>query len=71
MLFFSGCPFGLLPTLEVDGQLIAESNAICRFIAKKVGLYGEDAIEQAHIDMVIDNMADMDHGKHHFCCSSV
>ncbi len=56
-------PFGLLPNLEVDGQVIAESIAICRFIAKKVGLYGSDPLEQAQIDMVIDNLSDLDQGR--------
>ncbi len=43
----------------MDGAVIAESNTICRFIAKKVGLYGEDPVEQAQVDMVIDNISDL------------
>ena len=43
----------------MDGAVIAESNTICRFIAKKVGLYGEDPLEQAQVDMVIDNISDL------------
>ena len=60
-------PFGLLPVLEVEGGqvVIAESNTICRFIAKKVGLYGsgDDPVEQAQIDMVVDNLADLENGE--------
>ncbi len=60
-----GTPYELLPILEVDdGVIIGESNAIARFLAKKVGLYGDadDAVTQAHIDMVIDNIGDIDSG---------
>ncbi len=52
-------PFGQLPVLEVDGGVIAQSNAICRFIAKKAGLYGKDDLEQASIDMIIDFIGDL------------
>ncbi len=53
-------PFGVLPVLEVDGEVISESIAICRYIAKTVGLYGETPLEQAQIDMVVDNINDFE-----------
>ena len=30
-------PFGALPVLEVDGQIVAQSNAINRYVGKLVG----------------------------------
>ena len=57
---FSAMPFGVLPVLEVDGEVISESIAICRYIAKTVGLYGETPLEQAQIDMVVDNINDFE-----------
>ncbi len=56
----SEMPFGVLPVLEVDGEVISESIAICRYIAKTVGLYGETPLEQAQIDMVVDNINDFE-----------
>lgn len=31
------CPFGQLPILEVNGKILAQSNAILRFVGKKTG----------------------------------
>ena len=47
-------PFHILPILEVDGQVIGQSNAIGRFLAKRFNLYGNDDIEQAKVDALID-----------------
>ncbi len=52
-------PFGQLPVLEVDGVVVAQSNSICRLVAKRAGLYGESDLEQAAVDMVIDFVADL------------
>ena len=56
-------PFGFMPILEVDGEVIAESTAICRYIAKTVGLYEGTSLEQAQIDMVIDNINELEFSK--------
>src|ERR1043166_7304225 len=36
-------PFGALPVLEVDGQTLAQSNAINRYVGKLTDLYPTDA----------------------------
>lgn len=41
--------------LQIDGDIqIAQSFAIARFVAKKIGLAGTDDIESAFIDSVAD-----------------
>ncbi len=47
-------PFGRLPTLEVDGRTVAQSNAINRYVGKLTGLYPEDALEAAACDEVME-----------------
>ncbi|KAI6176328.1 GST protein [Aphelenchoides bicaudatus] len=47
-------PFGQLPVLETNGQLIPQSYAIARYLSKKYGLYGSNYEEAAQIDAVAD-----------------
>ncbi|GMT27464.1 hypothetical protein PFISCL1PPCAC_18761, partial [Pristionchus fissidentatus] len=51
-------PFGQLPLLEVDGAPIAQSTAILRFLGKQFELTGKTPLEQAKLDMVVDQMND-------------
>ena len=37
--------FGCLPTLEIDGQVVTQSNAMARYVGKLAGLYPEDDLE--------------------------
>ena len=49
-------PFGQVPILEVDGQVIAQTGAIARFCGKLGGLYPKDNdLEAALIDQFIDD----------------
>ncbi|TRY73251.1 hypothetical protein TCAL_07392 [Tigriopus californicus] len=50
----SKTPWGQLPILEFEGVTIAQTMTICRFVAKKAGLAGINALEQAQMDMVAD-----------------
>ncbi len=50
--------FEQLPMLEYDGVKLAQTRAICRFLAKKAGLAGKDDIEQCRVDMIIDHVYD-------------
>jgi len=47
-----------MPILEIDGVVVPESRAICRLIARRVGLAGKNDIEDALIDGVVDFLSD-------------
>jgi prostaglandin-H2 D-isomerase / glutathione transferase len=47
-------PFGALPVLEVDGQTVAQSNGINRYVGKLAGLYPGDAWQAALCDEAMD-----------------
>lgn len=49
-----GTPFGALPVLERDGQSVAQSNAINRYVGKLAGLYPTDAWQAALCDETMD-----------------
>merc|ERR1711976_539691 len=51
-------PFGTLPVLEVDGQQLAQSTAIYRFLARELGLCGKDDFAQAQCDAISDYVQD-------------
>jgi glutathione S-transferase len=42
-------PFGALPLLEVDGQIVAQSNAINCYVGKLADLYPSDPWEAAAV----------------------
>ena len=52
-------PFGALPVLEVDGQTIAQSNAINRYVGKLVDLYPSDPWQAALCDEAMEAMEDI------------
>jgi glutathione S-transferase len=47
-------PFGGLPVLEVDGQAVAQSCGVCRFVGKLAGLYPDDPLQAAFCDETMD-----------------
>jgi len=47
-------PFGALPVLERDGQAVAQSNGINRYVGKLGGLYPNDAWQAALCDEAMD-----------------
>jgi len=55
-------PFGKLPVLEVTENghttVVAQSKAIERLIAKRLGLLGSNDLEQARIEMVVEQVVD-------------
>ncbi|XP_078037760.1 uncharacterized protein LOC144470457 [Augochlora pura] len=55
----SQMPMGQLPVLEVDGKVLYQSKAICRFIAKQNNLYGANDYENFLIDATVDTMDDL------------
>lgn len=52
-------PLGQLPLLEVEGESLAQSIAIARYLARQHGLAGKTEIAAAQADMVIDSLADL------------
>jgi prostaglandin-H2 D-isomerase / glutathione transferase len=52
-------PFGALPVLEVDGQTLAQSNAINRYVGKLADLYPTDAWQAALCDEVMEAVEDI------------
>ncbi|CAH1163519.1 unnamed protein product [Phaedon cochleariae] len=52
-------PLGQLPLLEIDGEKIPQSLAICRYLATLVKLNGDDAKENLRIDVTVDTLIDL------------
>jgi glutathione S-transferase len=52
-------PFGGLPLLEVDGEIVAQSNGINRYVGKLAGLYPADPWQAALCDEVMDAVEDI------------
>ncbi|VDO61970.1 unnamed protein product [Heligmosomoides polygyrus] len=51
-------PFGQMPVLEVDGQMIPQSLAIARYVARKYGYAGKTPHEEAIVDALADQYKD-------------
>lgn len=52
-------PFGALPVLEVDGQIISQSNGINRYVGKLANLYPSDPVQAALCDEAMDAVEDI------------
>ena len=52
-------PFGALPVLERDGQVVAQSNAINRYVGKLADLYPSDPWQAALCDEVMGALEDI------------
>lgn len=53
-------PFSKIPVLVIDGkEVIAQSPAINRYLAKQFKLFGSNDIEAAHIDSVGEELVDI------------
>lgn len=51
-------PFGQVPTVELDGEVITQTNALCRYFGKLAGLYPEDVYQALLCDEVMDAIDD-------------
>ena len=52
-------PFGALPVLEVDGQIVSQSNAINRYVGKLTDLYPSDPWQAALCDEAMAAVEDI------------
>ncbi len=52
-------PFQALPTLEVDGKIVAQSNSINRYVGKLAGLYPKDDWQALLCDEAMDAAEDI------------
>lgn len=54
-------PFGAVPILEVDGQVISQSNGINRYVGKLCDLYPSDPLQAALCDEAMSAVEDILH----------
>ena len=52
-------PLHQVPVMEVDGQIITQTNTLLRYTGKLAGLYPMDALEAAHCDEAMDTIEDI------------
>jgi len=57
--FRDNTPFLALPTLEVDGHVVSQSNSINRYVGKLTGLYPKDDWQAFLCDEVMDAAEDI------------
>lgn len=57
--FRDNTPFLAMPTLEVDGQVVSQSNSINRYVGKLSGLYPKDDWQAFLCDEVMDAAEDI------------
>jgi len=53
--------FNAIPTLEIDGEMISQSNAIARYVGKMAGLYPEDPMQALYCDEAMGAAEDLNH----------
>lgn len=53
--------FNCVPTLEIDGIMVSQSNAMCRYVGKMAGLYPDDPVQALYCDEVMDALEDISH----------
>jgi prostaglandin-H2 D-isomerase / glutathione transferase len=52
-------PFLAIPTLEVDGRVVSQSNSINRYVGKLTGLYPKDDLQAFLCDEVMEAVEDL------------
>lgn len=54
-------PFGQVPVVEMDGEMLTQSNALCRYFGRQAGLYPDDAFQAYLCDEAMDVVEDITH----------
>ena len=57
--------FKCLPILEIDETVVTQSNAMCRYVGKKAGLYPEDDVQALYCDEALGAAEDLLHAMGH------
>jgi len=55
-------PWGQVPTLEYDGEVLGQSMACARFLAREFNLAGKTSLEMAQVDEIVDHIQDLLNG---------
>lgn len=53
--------FNCVPTLEIDGAVVTQSNAMCRYVGKMAGLYPADELQALYCDEAMGAIEDLLH----------
>ena len=48
-----------MPELKWNDEILVQSNAITRFVAKEVGIAGKNSVEMAQCDAIVDFCSEM------------
>jgi len=56
-----GLPFNAVPVLEMNGHIVTQSMAICRYIGRQADLYPTDALQALYCDEVLGALEDLNH----------
>eukprot|EP00091_Calanus_sinicus_P025622 TRINITY_DN9867_c0_g1_i1.p1 TRINITY_DN9867_c0_g1~~TRINITY_DN9867_c0_g1_i1.p1 ORF type:complete len:251 (-),score=70.86 TRINITY_DN9867_c0_g1_i1:106-777(-) len=51
-------PWGQMPRLVWNGEVVCQSMSICRFLARECGIAGNTSLEMAQVDEIIDVVQD-------------
>ncbi len=53
--------FKAIPTLEIDGRQITQSNAMSRYIGRMADLYPQDPLQALYCDEALEALEDLNH----------
>lgn len=54
-------PFKSVPVMEIDGAVVTQTNAMCRYVGKLTGLYPQDALQAMYCDEVLEACEHLSH----------
>jgi glutathione S-transferase len=57
----NGMRFTCVPVLEIDGVIVTQSNAMCRYVGRMADLYPSDATQALYCDEAMEAVEDLLH----------